>query len=111
MLPAEAQHFCLQAVITCDSLKTVTLKELPLTGHKREATAFLSDSTGNGGIMGKGISWKTCSGFDERQRHKVATDSGLPHASYCPTGTGCGCSHSAAVGPVLMQGVSPDVLF
>lgn len=79
IVSAAAQYFCLKAVITCDSLKTVTLKELPLTRQKREATAFLSDSTGNGGIMEKGISWNTYSGLHERLRHKVSTDSGLPH--------------------------------
>lgn len=82
---------------------------MQLTRQKREATVFLSDSTGNGGIMGKGISWKTYSGFDERHRHKLTTDSGLPHAFYEPTGT-C-CAHLPAVGPVLMQGVSLDALF
>lgn len=77
MLSAEAQYFCLQAVITCDGLKTVTLKELPHTRQRREATASLSDSTGNGGIMRKGISWETYSGFDERCRHKASTDTCL----------------------------------
>lgn len=109
MLSAEAQYFCLQAVITCDCLKTVTSKELPLTRQKREWLWVIPLEMEE--LWGKEYYGKPALGFDESCRHKVSTDSGLPHASLQPTGTRCRCIHSAAVGPVLMQGASPDAIF